>query len=149
VTGRRSNKTTLRISELIHQRLNSFSNAEVVPVSDSHLDEDTIAAFVEARLGAHVSQTLVSHLVACKSCRRESAQLIRLESQIQNVAEANLSEEPNRLSAFLESLRPSMPVVGEDVVFAYQNPSPETEEDADERQKHPGVQSDQNKSKTN
>jgi anti-sigma factor RsiW len=127
VTGRASKKTTEAIRDMIDHRLKSISASATLSLPPgSHLDEDTISAFVEGRLGAAESKPVLSHLTTCGSCRRVSAQLVRLENQIDADTEPeNAPEEPGRLQAFLANLQSLVPA-GEDVVFAYQNPqSPE------------------------
>src|SRR4030095_13060261 len=108
---------------MIDHRLKSISASAAMSLPpESHLDEDTISAFVEGRLGAAESKPVLSHLTTCGSCRRVSAQLVRLENQIDADTEPeNVSEEPGRLKAFLANLQSLVPA-GEDVVFAYQNP---------------------------
>ena len=127
MTGRASKKTTEAMRDMIDHRLKSISASAAMSLPpESHFDEDTISAFVEGRLGAAESKPVLSHLTTCGSCRRVSAQLVRLENQIDAGTEPeNASEEPGRLQAFLANLQSLVPA-GEDVVFAYQNPqSPE------------------------
>ena len=113
--------------DLIAQRLRSVAAAELsnVPTAQ-HVDEDTIAAFVEGRLSDAECTPVLSHLAACGLCRRTSAQFVQLENQIDDVA-ADAAEEPGRLEALLSRLRSAVPSAGEEVVFAYQN-SEETRE---------------------
>ena len=113
---------------MIDHRLKSISETEGATLSsESHLDEDTISAFVEGRLEATESKTVVTHLTACGSCRRVSAQLVRLENQLDAEPES-AEEEPGRLQAFLSNLSSIVSPGGEDVVFAYQNPPAEKEQ---------------------
>ena len=123
------NKTE-RIRDLVAQRLRSIAASELsnVPAAP-HLDEDTIAAFVEGRLGDIECQPVVSHLAACGLCRRTSAQFVQLENQIDDDVSPAADEEPGRLEALLARLREAVPSVGEEVVFAYENPSEEDKTD--------------------
>ena len=134
---------------MIHHRLNSVSRIDDALPADSHLDEDTITAFVEGRIGSSVSQSVLSHLVACATCRYESAQLIRLESEIQNQLDSPsvADEESNRLRLFLDSLRSAVTGSNEDVVFAYQNPPADDEDAKDTKPTNHADQSDQENSK--
>lgn len=126
MTGSGSNKNTGAIREMIDHRLKSLSQAETVTLpSESHLDEDTISAFVEGRLGANESKPVLSHLIACGVCRRASAELVRLENQITADTHPPATEEPGRLRAFLSNLPSLVPDGGDEVVFAYQNPEAE------------------------
>ena len=123
MTGREPNKSTEAIREMIDHRLKSISESATIALPlESHLDEDTISAFVEGRLSATESKPVLSHLTACGSCRRVSAELVRLENKIDATTEPGFApEEPGRLQAFLANLQ-SLVTPGEDVVFAYQNP---------------------------
>ena len=117
---------------MIHHRLKTYTEAEVV---DVHPDEDTICAFVEGRLEEAGSSQMVSHLIACGSCRHTTAQLTRLDSQINAESDSLLQEEgPGRLRLLLEGLASRLvPSSEEDAVFAYQDPaepSPEAFEPA-------------------
>ncbi len=108
---------------MIHQRLKTTTQLKGL---EDHPDEDTICAFIEGRLAEAGSSQMVSHLIACGSCRRITAQATRLDSQINSEYNAPLEEaeaEPGRLRSILEGLAARvLPVAEEDVVFAYQNP---------------------------
>ena len=130
------------IRGLIDRRLKAVSAAELVNVpAGPHIDEDTIAAFVEGRLADDECQPVLSHLAACGFCRRASAQIVQLENQIDaEIASDAVDDEPGRLEALLSRLRSAVPTAGEEVVFAYQNPSEELSEREDS-----SAQSDQEK----
>lgn len=117
------------IRYMIHHRLKSMPDVEAI-LSEAHLDEDAIGAFVEGHLGESESAAIVSHLIACASCRANSARLIHLESQIIAVDDSTIPDEsPSRLRQFLEGLASQViPRSNEDVVFAYQNPPEDTDE---------------------
>jgi hypothetical protein len=115
-------KETEAIRNLIHHRLTSYTEIEAL---DAHPDEDTVCAFVEGRLEEAGSSQMVSHLIACGSCRHTTAQLTRLDSQINAENDSPLQDEgPGRVRLMLEGLASRViPSSEEDVVFAYQNPS--------------------------
>lgn len=106
---------------MIHHRLKTYTELETL---DAHPDEDTICAFVEGRLEDQGSSQMVSHLIACGSCRHTTAQLTRLDSQINVENDSPLQEEgAGRLRLLLEGLASRViPSSEEDAVFAYQNP---------------------------
>jgi hypothetical protein len=107
---------------MIHHRLKTYTEVEA---PDAHPDEDTICAFVEGRLEEAGSLQMVSHLIACAPCRHTTAQLTRLDSQINGENDLTLQDEgPGRVRLLLEGLASRViPSAEEDVVFAYQNPS--------------------------
>lgn len=115
-------KETEAIRYMIHHRLKTHREVEAL---DAHPDEDTVCAFVEGRLEEPGSSQMVSHLIACGSCRRTTAQLTRLDSQINAENDSPLQDEGlGRVRLMLEGLASRVvPSSGEDVVFAYQNPS--------------------------
>lgn len=116
------------IRELVAQRLKSVAASELSSVpAGSHIDEDTIAAFVEGRLTDTECKPILSHLAACGLCRRASAQLVQLENQIDEEVSTAGDEEPGRLEALLSRLRAVVPSAGEEVVFAYEHPPTEAE----------------------
>jgi hypothetical protein len=124
VTGRELNKSSEAIRAMIDHRLKSISvSATMALPPESHLDEDTISAFVEGRLNTNEAKPVLSHLTACSACRGASAQLVRLD-EIAPEPTPISEETPDRISNFLSNLFPA----GEDVVFAYQNPNEEARE---------------------
>ena len=103
---------------MIHQRLNT---AEPSVPSNVHLDEDALGAFVEGRLEEAESSPAISHLIACASCRRTTAQLIRLDTQFDEEYAPLPDEHSDRGRSFLERLAAGLiPSFEEDAVFAYQ-----------------------------
>lgn len=120
------------IGQLIHERLNCPPDVAAAIHSEAHLDEDALGAFVEGRLREDESATIVSHLLACGSCRSVSARLIQIESLAIEDDDVTIPEQsPSRLRQWLEGLAAQVvPSSGEDAVFAYQNP--DTDQDADD-----------------
>ena len=126
MTRPEANKETETIRYMIHQRLKTRLPVESPP-AETHLDEDAICAFVEGRLEEAESSPVVSHLIACTSCRHTTAQLIRLGSRFDPETESTtLEESPGRVRLLLERLASRLtPSFEEDAVFAYQDPSAE------------------------
>jgi hypothetical protein len=130
VTGREPNKSTEAIREMIDHRLKSISESATIALPpESHLDEDTISAFVEGRLGAVESKPVLSHLTACGLCRRTSAQILRLDEIAPDTISQPAEQASGRIRDFLSHLPSLVSSTGEDVVFAYQNPESEEEQE--------------------
>jgi len=109
------------IRDLVAQRLKSVAASELSSIpAVAHIDEDTIAAFVEGRLSDTECTPVLSHLAACGLCRRTSAQFVQLENQIDDEVAPAGDEEPGRLEALLSRLRSAVPSVTEEAVFAYE-----------------------------
>ncbi len=122
------------IRYLIHDRLNLVTKVEPVATSSEiHLAEDALGAFVESRLKEKESASIVSHLVACASCRSATARLISLESLVLADDEVTILEaSPSRLRQFLDGLAAQIvPSSDEDAVFAYQNPDDDQKSEDD------------------
>ena len=115
-----------RMREIVAQRLKSVAASELSNLpAGSHVDEDSIAAFVEGRLTDSECKPVLSHLAACGLCRRTSAQFVQLENQIDADIVTPGDEEPGRLEALLSRLRSAVPSANDEVVFAYEHPEPE------------------------
>lgn len=117
------------ISYLIEQRLKERSLGQSTEVL-AHLDEDTITAFVEARLEGAEYLSAVSHLIKCGECRSTTAQLVRLEFELDETNEGvEFEETSSRVGSFLSGIAANLvPSNQEDSVFAYQIPEAETNE---------------------
>lgn len=104
-----------------------------------HLDEDRLAAFVEGCLTEAESAPLVAHMVGCSFCRRATAQLVRLEEELGDLAPAHVSEapEPGRIRRLLDSLAARvLPQSDEPAVFAYHAPAEDFEQDERQAAEH-------------
>jgi hypothetical protein len=123
----KNNRETEGIRLMIHQHLQR--NAMVAPsvVSNLHLDEDALSAFIEGRLTEQESAPVIQHLVGCGFCRRATAQLIRLESEIgpaETEIPASENQEPGRIRSLLDKLASRvLPQAEGDAVFAYHAPA--------------------------
>ncbi len=129
----RFNKKLETIRDLIDHRLKSVAAVELRDApAESHVDEDTIAAYLEGRLADDECRPVLAHLAACGICRRASAQIVQLENQIDaETAETVSSEtEPGRLEAWLSRLGSAVSVE-EDVVFAYQSDEEKLSDNSD------------------
>ncbi|MDT4897092.1 MAG: hypothetical protein QOH25_2169 [Acidobacteriota bacterium] len=127
----KSNKESDRLRRLVHQHL-QHRPASLAPASSlgAHLDEDALSAFIEGRLSNLESAPLVRHLVGCGSCRRITAQLIRLDTELSGVETETIpaSEEPGRIRRLLADLASRvLPSSEDDVVFAYHAPADDFE----------------------
>ncbi len=123
------NPQELQIQGLIDRYLSSRTAPKVT--TGSHLDEDSLAAFVDGNLNARESGTIVSHLVDCGYCRNVTAELVRLDLTFAladpagNTAEPS---EPSRISEVLSGLFSKIFGSSDGAVFAHHEPD-EKEED--------------------
>ncbi len=138
----KQSRETETIRYMIHQRLQQRALADRMTQATAHLDEDALSAFVEGRLSEAESKPFVSHLVACTYCRRITAQLIRLESELRVNERAGETdtpvtpEEPGRIRRLLENLASRVLPSEDEAVFAYHAPAEDfQQEDEADRNK--------------
>jgi hypothetical protein len=111
---------------MIHQHLQHRALVAPPVLAAAHLDEDALSAFIEGRLSETESAPVVSHLVACGFCRRITAQLVRLESEVGpgEIQRPAVSEEPGHILQRLKELvKRALPSSDEEAVFAYHDPA--------------------------
>jgi hypothetical protein len=126
----KSNKDSDRLRSMVHQHLRRRASFALGPSVGAHLDEDSLSAFVEGRLGDKESVPVVRHLVGCDSCRNITAQLIRLDTELSGIeTEAPPpAEEPGRIRSLLANLASRvLPSSEDEVVFAYHAPADDFE----------------------
>lgn len=75
-----------RFQDLFAVYLRGRTNALRAEASTSHLDEDTISAFVDGGLTLRELDPVVAHLADCGYCRTSTAALLRLEAEFAEMA---------------------------------------------------------------
>lgn len=128
----KNNKETENIRRLIGTRLGRDALESGAQRSSAaaaaHLDEDSLSVFIEGRLSEDESAPFISHLVACGFCRRITADLIRLDSELgpheEGPATVQAEDQSGRLRRFLSDLAARvLDSSGDDAVFAYHAPA--------------------------
>lgn len=71
------NPQELQIQGLLDRYLASSNKGNTA--EGSHIDDDSLSAFVEGSLNRRESDSVVSHLVDCGFCRHTTAELVRLD----------------------------------------------------------------------
>ncbi|HYJ45593.1 MAG TPA: zf-HC2 domain-containing protein [Pyrinomonadaceae bacterium] len=125
----KSNKESERLRSMIHAHLRRNSALAPSLAPGAHLDEDMLTAFTEGRLGENESAPVIKHLVGCSSCRRITAQLIRLDTELAG-DERHVPvtpEEPNRIRRLLSDLAARVLPSSDTEVFAYHAPADDFE----------------------
>lgn len=87
-----------------------------------HLDEDSLAAFAEARLSEREAAPVFAHLVACDSCRRAAAALLRLADELAELDAPLVTTDaaPSRIRQMLADFAARLaPFSDEAAVLAY------------------------------
>jgi anti-sigma factor RsiW len=115
---------------MIHQHLlqgaSDTGARAATHLAGAHLDEDALSAFVEGRLSDAESRPFVSHLVSCHTCRRFTAELVRLDREVSATETPapppRTTTEPGLIRSLLERLA-SRVMPESDEVFAYHAPA--------------------------
>lgn len=135
-TGKK-NIEEIRIQGLLDRYLNRQTAADGLPTKQNHLDEDSLAAFVEGNLSERESKPIVSHLVDCSFCRHVTAELVRLDfafadEQVHAVVEQS---QPSKVSEVLSGLLAKIFGTGDSAVFAHHEAEekPESKESPEEK----------------
>lgn len=92
-------------------------------VEAQHLDEDSLAAFVEGNLNEREAKPVVSHLIDCSFCRHITAELVRLDLAfaVEEIPLAAIqSEQPSKISEVLNGLLARIFGTNDGAVFAHQ-----------------------------
>lgn len=98
------------------------SSRDAITAADRHLDEDSLAAFVEGNLGQREAQPVVSHLVDCSFCRHVTAELVRLDMAFaETPAPVKFAgdAEPSKVSEVLNGLLSRIFGTRDGAVFAH------------------------------
>lgn len=123
-----TNIEEIRIQGLLDRYLNRRA-ASSIATQQTHLDEDSLTAFVEGNLSERESKPIVSHLVDCSFCRHVTAELVRLDlafadEKVQSVAQES---QPSKISEVLNNLLAKIFGHGDSAVFAHQETEEKTE----------------------
>ena len=129
----------LQIQGLLNSyfRINS-SNSNTESAAQTHLDEDSLTAFVEGNLNYRESQPVVNQLVQCSFCRHVTTELIKLDYAF---AEAEApramvsTSEPASISSVLSGLLSRIFGTNDGAVFAH-NETEEPEKEETEKKDH-------------
>jgi len=135
------------IGRLLKQRFGEHAMVDASSIcSTPHLDDDSLSAFVEGRLGERELPPILMHLIECGGCRQSSAELLRLSTEIESeIAPAVVAQrEPGRFKKFLDDLVARVLAKDESSVFAYHAPG---EEEAKEEKESDTIESPSNKEK--
>ncbi len=111
------------------------SSKDALGAGEAHLDEDSLAAFVEGNLARREAMPIVSHLVDCSFCRHVTSELVRLDMAFAETAAPVKfagDAEPSKVSEVLNGLLSRIFGTRDGAVFAHH----ETDED-EEKPKEP------------
>lgn len=119
------NKITLNPQELqIQGILDRYlaSGNKRTAAEGSHVDDDSLAAFVEGTLNKRESDSIVTHLVDCGFCRHTTAELVRLDLAFAEETPAQIAAnaEPSKISEVLSGIFSKIFGTTDGAVFAHE-----------------------------
>ncbi|MBC7901427.1 MAG: hypothetical protein H7070_15395 [Saprospiraceae bacterium] len=126
------NAETLKIQGLIDRYLKGRPSDNNSAVRDLHLDEDSLAAFVEGNLNQREARPMISHLVDCSFCRHITAELVQLDLAFEGTNAVNPiveNHEPSKVSAVLSGLLSRIFGTSDGAVFAHNEKDEEKKEE--------------------
>lgn len=103
-----------------------------------HIEQDTIAAFVEGNLSEREAGPVISHMADCGFCLHVSAELIRLDTAFAETPAmvTETASEPGKISEVLSGLFAKIFGTSDGAVFAHNEEEKKDEkEDSDEETK--------------
>ena len=114
------NPQQLQIQGILDRYLASGNNR--IATEGSHVDDDSLSAFVEGTLNRRESDLIVSHLVDCGFCRHTTAELVRLDLAFAEEAPAEIAAqaEPSKISEVLSGIFSKIFGTTDGAVFAHE-----------------------------
>ena len=132
------NPTDLKIQGLLDRYLRVRSANSNFENGQTHLDEDSLAAFVEGNLTRREAQPVVNHLVGCSFCRNITAELVRLDLAFAENTQpvALIESQPTKVSEVLSGILSRIFGTSDGAVFAHhEEDSKEEKEEKEEKNK--------------
>jgi hypothetical protein len=124
------NPEELRMQSLLGRYLVARSAGQAANAGSTHLDDDTLSAFVEGSLSSREAKPIVSHLVDCTFCRHVTSELIRLDlafAETTEVRQPIVEAEPSRISEVLNGILSRIFGTRDGAVFAHHESEKETD----------------------
>ncbi len=125
-----TNSEDIQIQGLLDRYLRLQVSSNILSSKEQHLDEDSVAAFVEGNLQEREAQPIIKHLIDCSFCRHVTAELVRLDFALADaeVVQVPIDDaKPSRVSEVLNGLLSRIFGTTDDAVFAHQEKEEDTE----------------------
>jgi hypothetical protein len=134
-----NNSQNIQIQGLLDSflRLKSSNNNSELS-RNSHLDEDSLTAFVEGNLNRRESEPIVRHLVDCSFCRHVTTELVKLDYAFDGAEEVRpqtvKANEPAKISEVLSGLLSRIFGTSDGAVFAHHESEKDSEKEENSKE---------------
>ncbi|MGI8467478.1 MAG: hypothetical protein ACR2N3_03415 [Pyrinomonadaceae bacterium] len=121
-------KTNLEISKIQKLLARYLQSCSSTADSKSHLDEDSLSAFVEGRLSQPESSFILKHLTSCSFCLHIAAELAKFEYEFADEkipVAVSPADKPEKISDVLNGLLSKFFGASDGAVFAHQEDAKE------------------------
>lgn len=111
---------------------NRQKTSQAADLNELHLDEDALSTFVEGNLNQKESISIVKHLIDCASCRRATAEIVRLAESVERISTKDNVLTPSNSNSFLQFwkiLNEKLISPIDQAAVAYEDPEVEQTED--------------------
>ncbi|MEJ7847432.1 MAG: hypothetical protein WKF92_04995 [Pyrinomonadaceae bacterium] len=125
------NSEDLKMQGLIDGYLKARPSGMNPASEGSHLDEDSLAAFVDGNLNEREARPVIGHLIDCSFCRHITADLVRLDlafAENEVISPIPENHQPARVSEVLSGLLSRIFGTSDGAVFAHQEEDEENKE---------------------
>lgn len=125
------NAADLKTQGLIDGYLKARPSVTGSAAEGSHLDEDSLAAFVEGNLNEREARPIIGHLIDCSFCRHITADLVRLDlafAENEVISPIPENHQPAMVSTVLSGLLSRIFGTSDGAVFAHQEEDEEKKE---------------------
>ena len=135
MTKSTKNQRENNFKQLLGLYLQQKPESNSITSTESHLDDDSAAAFIEGNLSQRETKFVLKHLVNCKLCRSITASLMQLAINFENDVELTsvASSQNENWSKLWNSLTEKVFQFSDDAIFALgEDKEPANRQTADE-----------------
>ena len=129
------NPSELKIQGLLDRYLRVKSKTDGFE-KRAHLDEDSLAAFVEGNLSEREALPMIAHLVDCSFCRHVTAELVKLDLAFAEETQPVAAHEsqPTKVSEVLGGILSRLFGTNDAAVFAHHEEEEKSAEEEDKKE---------------
>ena len=128
----------MRFQGLLERYLRLRASDGTSMSTNLHLDEDTLAAFIDGNLSMRETTPVVAHLSDCSFCRHKTTEFVRLDLAIAGAdtpPDTSVQREPSRISSVLDGTIQRLFDTDRATVFAHEEKSNDEESNSSDSEK--------------